>query len=40
MWDWISLERVFLPALDVATGFEKSSFHMGGSEPSVYVGVI
>lgn len=41
VWVWMPLERVFVPVLDVATGFEKSVlFHMGGLEPGNYVGVI
>ena len=41
VWVWMPLKRVFVPVLDVATGFEKSvPFHTGGLEPGKYVGVI
>lgn len=38
---WVPSECVFVPVLDVATGFEKTVlFHTGGLEPGKYVGVI
>lgn len=41
LWVWMPLEHVFVPVLDVATGFEKNVlFYTGGLELGKYVGVI
>jgi len=41
VWVWMPLERVFVPVLDVAIGFEKNVlFHPGGLEPGKCVGMI